>query len=353
MKHQFVKKHLARILISGLILIAFNRVWGQSTNYAKSLVQTPEPGTYIDPVAKLILTQANKAMESNPDSIFLMYQNYLSFIEAPVYKTIDSLVGPNRVPIRIYYPELAKHDSLVPVIMLIHGGAFIWGSIETYDMLARKLTHDLDCIVVSVGYRLAPKNPFPVAVYDCYETLLWIAAHAGALGGNQKKIGLIGDSAGGNLATVMTLMSRDRNGPKISCQVLYYPSTDMTDSLYPSRRYFMGNYGQYYLLNEQIMRRVSNDYLNGNDPTQPYASPLFAHLTSDLPPALIITARCDPLRDEGNRYASELAQAGVKVVHTEYKGMIHGFVSFYPALVKGRKAINQTRKFVHSYLSNP
>lgn len=349
MRSQLLPKFLSGITFLFILLGSNQLTEAQSP---KSLLRTPEPGTYIDPVAKLILSQANKAMQSNPDSIFLMYQKYFSLFEAPVHKTVDSVVGSNQVPIRVYYPEQSENDSLLPVMILIHGGAFIWGSIETYDMLARKLTHSLNCIVVSVGYRLAPEFPYPAAINDCYSVLNWVAEHGKNLGGNPTKIGVIGDSAGGNLATELTLKARDENGPKISCQVLYYPSTDMSDSVYPSRNYFMGSYGQYYLLNEKLLRTVRNDYLHGQSEFLPQVSPVFANLSADLPPALIITAQCDPLRDEGNRYAGQLTKAGVKVVHSEYEGMIHGFVSFYPVLTQGRKAIRQTRKFVRTYLFN-
>jgi acetyl esterase len=346
---------LSLLLTISLAGCSVNRHTAKVSNpdHKPGSLQTPEPGTRIDPIANLILYYGNGLMD-NPDSIYGLYEKKLEKFKPGIHEMVDTslLCEGYAIPIRIYYPVERLDCIGLPIIFFIHGGGFIWGNNEVYDGLNRKLAKVTRCIVVSVEYRLAPDYPFPVGLNDAWFAFQWVAANAASLGGSPSKILIIGDSAGGNLATVLCLMSRDKQGPAIAGQVLYYPSTTLRDTLTRSREYFLGLHGRYFLLNENFVRKVKEVYLCGQDDHNPYVSPLEANLSANLPPALIITAQCDPLRDEGKLYTLKLQHAGVSVKYHEYRGMIHGFVSFYPLLRDGRRALRETRKFVNEQFKN-
>ena len=312
-------------------------------------LQTPEPGTKINPVADLILHYANK-LEVNPDSVMKKYIKRLNLGGPRIHHVLDTTVMHEGypIPVRVCYP-MGKKNKSSSIMVYFHGGAFLFGDNNMYDKMLRKLVRETNCIVVSAEYRLAPDHPFPEGVNDCYYILQWVAANLKTLGAEGKKIGVAGDSAGGNLAAVMTLMSRDKNGPPIAWQVLYYPATTFRDTMYASLEYFSGLHGKHYMLSATFLHKVKTEYMGKftND-RDPYLSPLDASLSSNLPRALVITAKCDPLRDEGHDYASRLRRAGVPVTYREAKGMIHGFINFYPILRQGRKAIRLTAAFINS-----
>ena len=232
----------------------------------------------------------------------------------------------NEIPIRIYRPS--EKDDL-PIIMYFHGGGFVMRSIESHDKVCRRICRDNKALVISVGYRLAPEYKFPVPLHDCYDATVWAAAHADSLGGDTSRLIVMGDSAGGNLATAVCLMSRDLNGPDICYQVLIYPCTDGHLSS-PS----IDDLGKGYYLTKEMMLWFVNHYKSSDkDLDSPYLSPLLAEDLSDLPPSFIFTAEYDPLKDEGRKYAERLKAAGNDVVFKEYGGMIHGFMSM-PRLSK-------------------
>jgi len=313
---------------------------------------TPEPGTYIDRKALLIVKNANK-LSKNPTKTLKVTSTLTKLIEPVVKEVRDTTIFQDSlyVPIRYYYPKQALHHSPAPMIFFIHGGAFMYGDLDVYDMLMKKLARETGCIIVSVEYRLAPENPFPAGLNDCYAAFQWVAEHAAEFGGNPKNISIMGDSAGGNLAAGTVLMSREHKGPRAARQILIYPSTSFLDTIYPSREYFSGRHGEAYLLSEELMLEVKESYLRpGEDVTNPYISPICAELSSELPPALIITSQCDPLRDEGLQYAQKLRNAGVNVQYHMYDGMIHGFVSFYSLLPEGKDAIKEISIFVKNSL---
>jgi acetyl esterase len=313
---------------------------------------TPEPGTHLTRMAALVLRFSNDFV-NNPDSVSELLGKKLEKGGPHVGSIIDTSIlnGSHRIPTRIYYPYRKAKCIGLPVLVFFHGGGFDWGDNKIYNRFIRKLSRSSGCIVVSAEYRLAPGNPYPAGVNDCYAALLWVSKNLLFISSSNAKIAVIGDSAGGNLAAVVSLMSRDLNGPAIACQVLFYPPTNFSDTLYPSRKYFSGIDGPYYLINESFLKKVKKEYLaRSGKETDPYISPLVANLTSNLPPALIITAQCDPLRDEGRLYAEKLKHAGVNVEYKEYQGMIHGFLSFYPILNKGRKAFRQTSDFLEEHL---
>jgi acetyl esterase len=225
--------------------------------------------------------------------------------------------GPLRI--RLYTP---KAQGPLGVCLYFHGGGWVLNSIETHDDLVRRLTAAGNCLFVSVDYRLAPEHPFPAAIDDGYAALLWVAEHASEWGGDPARIAVAGDSAGGNIAAVLCLMSRDRSGPPIRQQTLIYPITDC-DFNRPS---YLANADGYFLTRSQ-MQWFWDQYVP--DPAQrsdPYASPLRAASLAGLPPALVLTAEYDPLRDEGEAFAAALRAAGVPVKLHRYDGMIHAFV---------------------------
>ena len=251
----------------------------------------------------------------------------------PVDQVRDlKIPGPaGEISIRVYSP---KSQTPSPALVYFHGGGWVLGDLESHDHVCRALANSASCVVLSVDYRLAPEHKFPAAVHDSYAATVWIADHADDLGIDVSRIAVGGDSAGGNLAAVVSQIARDSGGPKLVFQLLIYPGTDMMMNL-PS----VDENADGPLLTKAAMHWFVDNYLNGEeDRTNPLASPLLASSLKDLPPAFIITAECDPLRDEGEAYALRLEEAGVPVDVEQYEGMPHGFFSFGAVLDGGRRA---------------
>jgi acetyl esterase len=266
-----------------------------------------------------------------------------------VHSSLDRQIpGPNgEIPIRIYWPRAWTEDGLSPALILYHGGGWILGDIESHDAIARYLCWQGDVVVVSVDYRLAPENKFPAGVEDCYAALEWVAENAATIGIDARRIALTGDSAGGNLTIVMSLLARARNGPDIAFQIPVYPCVDCRQSAdYSSRKKF-GN-GEYFLSSADI-EWVNRNYFTAADDADDFrASPIVATDLSGLPPALLITAGYDPLCDEGALYARRLSEAGVPVEYRCYTGTIHGFLSFAGVLDAGREALELIAERLHA-----
>ncbi len=246
--------------------------------------------------------------------------------------------GPlGAIPLRIYTPR-DPGGQPIPMLIYIHGGGYVIGSRDSHDVPCRYLALAGDCIVVSIDYRMAPEYPFPQPVQDCWAAVNWIADNAHALGGQTDRIAIGGDSAGGNLATVMCLMARDRGGPHFVHQLLIYPGTDMTRS-YPSHEELASG----YRLTRPLLDWFMNHYFSGEnkDLRDPLGSPLFAEDLSALPPALIISAGYDPLRDEDIAYHEKLREHGVESRHSHYPGMIHGFINMPGFLDAARECLNE------------
>lgn len=222
------------------------------------------------------------------------------------------------IPARMYVPTT---DSPLPLLVYFHGGGFVVGDIEVADRPCRELASTTGTIVISVDYRLAPEHPAPAPLNDAYAAVTWAAQEGEGLGGDGR-LCVAGDSAGGNLAATVALLARDRGGPRIDTQLLLYPITDMSKEL-PSR----AENGEGYLLTARGMRWFTEHYLSGGaSPLDPTISPLLAPDLSGLPPAIVVTAGFDPLRDEGQAYAQRLLDSGVPVHHIENPTMIHGFL---------------------------
>jgi acetyl esterase len=255
--------------------------------------------------------------------------------ESPVPTEDRVLPGPGGgIPVRVYRPAANRP---LPVIVYFHGGGWVIGDIASHDTVCHRLAGRVPAVVVNVDYRLAPEHPFPAAVEDCDAATAWVAAHAAELGADPARLAVAGDSAGGNLAAVVARHARDAGGPAIAFQLLVYPATDQTHGL-PSHT----ENGTGYLLDEEAMEWFTAHYLDGADPRHPDASPLFAEDLSHLPPALVVTAGFDPLRDEGEAYAHRLEEAGGVAPVSRYDGMFHGFYGLDGILDAAAEATDET-----------
>ncbi|MFG1701977.1 alpha/beta hydrolase [Nonomuraea sp. M3C6] len=258
----------------------------------------------------------------------------------PVARVEDRAAGD--VPVRVYWPDGdgprqgPDGDGGWPVVVYFHGGGFTVGSLDSHDGVCRQLCAGSGAVVVAVGYRLAPEHPYPAAVEDAYAATRWVHRHAAELGADPGLLVVAGDSAGGNLATVTCLKARDEGGPLIRLQVLVYPATDAAQDS-PS----YAENGEGYFLTAAHMRWFWDCYQPTRDRrAEPYSSPGRADLRG-LPPALVITAEHDPLRDEGEAYARSLEEAGVAVRSIRYDGMFHGFFGMGTVLPAAKEAAEQ------------
>jgi len=263
----------------------------------------------------------------------------LSFAAEPeeVARIDDRLVpGPGGdIPVRVYTPHEAVGGD-APLLLWLHGGGWVIGDLDTADGTARSLANRSGAVVVSVDYRLAPEHRAPAALDDALTALTWAVENAELLGVDANRVAVGGDSAGGNLAAALCLRVRDEFGPEIDFQLLVYPVLDCTLS-HPS----MDENAEGYLLTRDAMVWFVDHYLGDQDPKDPSVSPLYAASLADLPPALVITAEFDPLRDEAEAYAEALREAGVEVVVLRYDGQIHYFVGLAALLDDGRHALDQ------------
>lgn len=235
-------------------------------------------------------------------------------------RTIPGRAGA--IPVRIYTPDRPASTPR-PLVLAFHGGGWVQGGLDMADWMSSTVAADLDAVVVSVDYRLAPAHPFPAAVEDCFDALTWGAANRAALGAGGR-IGVMGESAGGNLAAAVCLLAREQGGPAIHHQALIYPATDIGHESESRRRH-----AHQIILDAADMKAYERFYIpEGTSKTDWRLSPLRAPSHVGLPPALIQVAGYDPLRDDGVRYAEVLRAAGVPVVLEEYPSMPHGFANF-------------------------
>ncbi|KAA2257277.1 alpha/beta hydrolase [Solihabitans fulvus] len=249
--------------------------------------------------------------------------------------TERDIAGPGGdLRVRVYRPDRA---GPLPALLYFFGGGWTLGTIDTSDGICRRLTNSVGCATISVGYRLAPEHKFPAAVRDCHAATEWVAEHADELGVDASRLAVGGDSAGGNLAAAVTLLARDVGGPALAHQLLVYPNTD-----YGSDTASLRENTDPLLFNRNSVDWYWGHYLaTPEDGGNPLASPLRAPDLSGLPPATVLTAEFDPLRDEGEAYAERLRAAGVPVELTRYAGMAHGFFAMSGVLDAAERAMAQ------------
>lgn len=280
------------------------------------LAEAPAPEPGADIIATIRQGAEDRAKSREPDGIEM--------------KTIENQSVPVRdgydVPVRIYTPE--THVEGGPVIVFYHGGAWVSGSIDTHDDTCRRMADESGYKLISVGYRLAPEHKFPVGLNDCCDVTEWVAAFSRQLGVDPARIIVAGDSAGSNLAAAVTLWARDYGGPNIAFQFLIYPVIDNV-TLSGSRK----DFGEGYFLTQAGMNWTTNQYVNEEAERSMWqVSPIYAERLAGLPPAHVVTAGFDILKDEGIAYARALQEAGVAATHIDYADVIHGFIGFGKAL---------------------
>ncbi len=258
-----------------------------------------------------------------------------------------AIPGPaSKIPIRIYRPSSASGQ---PVLVYLHGGGMVMGSNHSFEPLARTLAAETDATVVSVEYRLAPESPATAQFDDAYSATEWVADNADRLGVDPSRLAVVGDSAGGSLAAAVALAARDHDGPNICCQVLLYPGLDR-DMAAPS---IMAPADAPMLSIDDIvyMHDLADRGASGGH--DHYRVPAYATDLSGLPPAIVVTAECDPIRDWGERYAARLRDARVQTTVTRYPGMYHGFLMRSDATARGRLAIAEIGSLLRAKFANP
>lgn len=291
----------------------------------------------IPPMRERGLTAVRAAIESAPHPDDMPQMAHVE----------DSLIDGtgNSIPLRIYRPSTA---SAQPVLLYFHGGGMVMGSNHSFEPLARMLAVQSDATVVSVDYRLAPEAPAPAQFDDAYAATEWVAEHGEQIGVDVARLAVVGDSAGGSLAAAVALAARDRGGPTICCQVLLYPGLDRD----------MGAESMVAFPDAPMLAHDDIIYMHeladvGAGPHDEYRFPAYATDLSRLPPAIVVTAECDPIRDWGERYARRLRDAGVQTTVTRYPGMYHGFLMRSDATARGRLAIAEIGGLLRAKFAHP
>ncbi|WP_241386657.1 alpha/beta hydrolase [Rhodococcus sp. CH91] len=253
---------------------------------------------------------------------------------------LEPETSPVSLRLRIYRPSV-RVDGPLPVVVLFHGGGWVFGNPEQNEWWASRMAARTPCVVVSVDYRLAPEHPYPAAVLDCWSSLHWVARHAGEFGGDPARIVVAGDSAGGNLAAVVADLAGRSDGPLPVGQVLVYPAAEM-EEMFPSEQKFANA----PVLTSRGMRAFVRLYLAGADPYAPTAAPLRGSLAGAAVPALVQVAGHDPLRDNGIRYAAALRGEGCDVTETDYPDAVHGYLSLPGISPPAKRALDEVIAFV-------
>jgi acetyl esterase len=260
------------------------------------------------------------------------------------------------IPARVYRSSTGEADDASACLVFLHGGGWVIGSVDTHDALCRDLAAGAGIVVISVGYRLAPEHPYPAAVDDAEDAVAAVVDTAPTLGVDAARIAVGGDSAGGNLATVVAARWAARRAaseslPALRLQLLLYPVCDLTGDgrQHASRT----ENGDGYILTAEVMAFFGASYLGGTDadPASPDISPLVAELPDGLPPALVVTAEYDPLRDEGEAYAARLREAGVEVDAVRYDGAVHSFVQMSAFAEVSRRALRRCTEALRTALA--
>ena len=271
---------------------------------------------------------------------YYMQARLVSNPEPPELQSAVPLAIPathGAIPARLYTPKtLRQKDGLAPCLVFFHGGGWVIGNLETHDVVCRKLAHEGELIVISVDYRLAPEHKFPAAIDDAISATRWISANGRELGIDTARLIVGGDSAGGNLAAVVALAAREAGGPDIAGQMLVYPATEFARK-HPSHREPETS----ILLTHSVIPWFMDHYLGDADISDWRASPARAKTLTGLPPAYVLTAGADPLRDEGDEYAARLKAAGVSVTYRHFPGQFHGFFTMGKLLNQANVAVSE------------
>jgi acetyl esterase len=295
-------------------------------------------GVPLHPYLQKALDAAAAVLPLPRDPVVLRaaYEKRMAALPRRAVKSVSDRVIPGPtgdIPVRVYRGD---GSDAAPVVVFFHGGGFVLCSIETHDGLCREICSRTGAVVVSVGYALAPERKFPAASDECLAATRWIAANVVEFGGDASRLALAGDSAGGNLAAVTALRLRDEGGPAVAAQLLFYPVTDHHS---PGTASYVER-GTGYGLSAETMRWCWESYLS--DPAEadnPHACPNRAERLDGLPPAYVVTAEYDPLRDEGAAYTARLRAAGVDATCVNYADMNHGFVSLAGVLDRADEAL--------------
>ncbi|HMD09446.1 MAG TPA: alpha/beta hydrolase [Candidatus Acidoferrum sp.] len=330
--------------ISGAARIPDERVGPNVLSLQDAQNQTAtksEPQAPADPQVKAVLDKmaaAGIVHQTTVDDVRKAYLFYPKLSGTPerVFRIEDRQIprpGGN-ITVRVY---TSSPTGGLPVLVFFHGGGFVAGSLDTHDTPLRAVANRCGCIIVSVAYRLAPKDKFPAAPEDPYAATAWVAEHATDIGGDPHRIAVGGDGSGGNLAAVVTLMARERGTPHLTFQILIYPMLDAT----------IMRPGWWTESEAQTVSRESKNEILGlylpvaGNLRDPYVLPIFAENLKNLPPALVITDEDDPMRDEGEDYVGRLTQDGVPAKVSRYPNMIHGFFLMAGDLDAGKKCIDE------------
>lgn len=269
--------------------------------------------------------------------------------DLPAMADIEDLTAPGPagpIPLRLYRPTA---EPCPPVVVYLHGGGLVMGSNHSFEPLARELAHATAAAVVAVDYRLAPESPPPAQFDDAYAATEWVAAQADTLGLDPQRLVVVGDSAGGSLAAAVALAARDRRGPRIFAQVLLYPGLDRdmgAASITSMPQAPMLRHDDILFMHELVDGAVG-------PPRDPYQVPAYARDLRGLPPAIVVTGECDPIRDWAERYASRLRDAGVQTTVTRYPGMYHGFLMRSDTTARGRLAIAEVGALLRAKFAHP
>src|SRR5207253_5612509 len=297
----------------------------------------PDAQTLLDMVKEANRPAFETVTPAEARALFMAGRPVLAPEPMPVAElralAIPGPAGP--ISARLYRPSAG---GTLPALVFFHGGGWVVGNVESHDTMCRHLANRAGCVVVSVDYRLAPEHKFPAAVEDCFAATAWVAGNAASLGVDAKRLAVGGDSAGGNLAAVVSLMARDQGAPRLSYQLLIYPAVDAAMK-HPS----IESFAEGYLLTGATMRWFYEQYLRTPaDAADWRVSPLAAPDLAGVAPAFVLTAGFDPLCDEGDTYAARLAAAGVAVTHRRVADQIHGFAMNGKIIRAAEAALDET-----------
>ena len=309
----------------------------------------PQVQALLDAAARAGRTPVNKLSPIEARVQFKELRKALLPPTPEIGSVVDSTVSGRHgaIPVRHYRHLKKGANDVLPVLIYFHGGGWVVGDLDTHDALCRQLANAGECAVISVDYRMGPEQKFPAAVDDAEDVVRYVAASGAQLKIDATRIAVGGDSAGGNLAVVVAMLCRDSSGPALKFQLLIYPATDMAMER-PSHFLFAEGYN----LTRDMMLYFRAHYLNDLAENKDWrASPLLAKSHANLPPAYVLTAGFDPLRDEGKAFADALAAAGVAVRYHCYEGMIHGFITMSGVLHVANEAIVDCGKELRTHLS--